>query len=78
MSGELDRHTIEVQDEIINELRDENERLRGLLKGVLLNPIPEVDVTEKDAEIEYLREKVKDLQSAIRSYQSWLFDFASE
>ena len=51
MSGEPDRHTIEVQDKIINELRDEIERLR---------------------------KEVADLESAIRSYQSWLFDFASE
>jgi hypothetical protein len=29
---DLSRHTVEVQDGIINELRDEIERLRGLLK----------------------------------------------
>jgi len=58
---DLSRHTVEVQDGIINELRDEVERLRGLLKGVLLNPIPEVGVTEKDAEIERLRELVDDI-----------------
>ena len=28
MSEKLDRHTIDVQDEIINELREENEQLR--------------------------------------------------
>ncbi len=37
----------------------EIERLRGLLKGVLLTPIPEVGVAEKDAEIERLREMVE-------------------
>ena len=35
MSGGLNIHTIEIQDEIINYLRDENERLRELLKGVV-------------------------------------------
>ena len=34
MSGELDRHTIEVQDEIINELRNEIERLREEVKDL--------------------------------------------
>jgi archaellum component FlaC len=34
MSGELDRHTIEVQDKIINELRDEIERLREEVKDL--------------------------------------------
>ena len=33
MSSELDRHTIDTQDEIINDLREENERLRVLLKA---------------------------------------------
>ena len=28
---DLSRHTVEVQDGIINELREDNERLRGLL-----------------------------------------------
>jgi len=33
MSSELDRHTIDTQDEIINDLREKNERLRMLLKA---------------------------------------------
>ena len=33
MSKELDRHTIEVQDEIINVLRRENDRLRELVEA---------------------------------------------
>ena len=64
---DLSRHTVEVQGEIINELRDEVERLRGLLKGVLLNPIPEVGVTEKDAEIERLRRLLKKCQPYIEA-----------
>jgi len=28
---DLSRHTVDVQDKIINDLREENERLRGLL-----------------------------------------------
>lgn len=39
MSRELDRHTIDVQDEIINELRGEIERLRGLMKRSLFHLI---------------------------------------
>ncbi len=30
---DLARHKVEVQDWIINELREQNDRLRGLLKG---------------------------------------------
>lgn len=36
MSKELERHTIDTQDKIINELRDEIERLRGLMKKSLI------------------------------------------
>ena len=36
MSKELDRHTIDTQDEIINELREENKRLRELLGKALI------------------------------------------
>ena len=35
MSCGLNIHTIEIQDEIINYLRKDNERLRELLKGVV-------------------------------------------
>ena len=37
MSGGLDRYTIEIQDEIINDLRKENERLRELLRNLVEN-----------------------------------------
>ena len=37
MSKELGRHTIDTQDEIINELRDEIERLRGLMRNLVEN-----------------------------------------
>lgn len=33
MSKELDRHTIDTQDEIINELSSENKRLRELVEA---------------------------------------------
>ena len=34
MSDELDRHTIDTQDEIINDLREENSRLREEIKDL--------------------------------------------
>jgi len=33
----LSRHTVEVQDKIVNELRDENARLRELMKNLVEN-----------------------------------------
>ena len=48
MGKELDGHTIGVQDEIINDLREENERLRRLLERVLesipLSPPPILEI----------------------------------
>lgn len=55
------KQQIEIKDKEIDRLQAENKRLRGLLRGVLLTPIAEVDTAEKDAEIERLRDLVRDL-----------------
>ena len=64
---DLSRHTVEVQDGIINELRDEVERLRGLLKGVLLSPIPEMDTAEKDTQIKQQETEIKRLRELVEA-----------
>jgi len=56
---DLSRHTVEVQDEIINELRDEIERLRGLVEAG----------KEDRKEIDRLVDENLRLQRLLRSYQ---------
>lgn len=46
---------------------DEVERLRGLLKGVLLSPIPEMDTAEKDTQIKQQETEIKRLNELVEA-----------